>query len=149
MDSFFAEAKKYVSAAEKWWGVQPKARQAGYMIIGTTIAAAIVGGPIWQYTACALLTNALFWYEFKDSPRVIEFLRKHGAKIDMTISVLSIFMAGATLGGFLTGLMFGSYFTLFRIWKLSELPAVEDSVVSKPGVLGVTAEGHEVLEGAK
>lgn len=149
MDSFFAEAKKYVSAAEKWWGVQPKARQAAYLIVGTTVAAAIVGGPIWQYTACALLTNALFWYEFKDSPKVMEFMRKHGAKVDMVISVMSIFMAGATLGGFLTGLMFGSYFTLFRIWKLSDLPVVEGPSGPKAGVLGVTGEGHEVLESAK
>lgn len=149
MDSFFAEAKKYVSAAEKWWAVQPKARQAAYLIVGTTLAAAIVGGPIWQYTACALLTNSLFWYEFKDSPKVMEFMRKHGAKIDMVISVMSIFMAGATLGGFLTGLMFGSYFTLFRIWKLSDLPVVEGQSGPKAGVLGVTGEGHEVLEGAK
>lgn len=149
MDSFFTEAKKYVSAAEKWWHVQPKARQAAYLIIGTTVAAAIVGGPVWQYTACALLTNALFWYEFKDSPKVMEFMKKHGAKVDMLISVLSIFMSGATLGGFLTGLMFGSYFTLFRLWKLSDPLPVEASSVRTDQVLSVTADGHEVLEGSK
>lgn len=146
--SFLDEVKFFVNdwwaRGKTWWKGLEKPQEAMWIMVLTSVAAALVGGPVFQYAMCALITNALFWYEFSESPRVMLFLQAHGKKVDIVMSVLSIFMGGMTLGGFLTGLMFGSYFTLFRMWLLPNYLPPHGAVVEVAAAITETPVPVEV-----
>lgn len=140
MTTVLYQARSYWDTTVHWWNRQDQGVHAKIILVGTTLGAILVGGPVFQYTMVALVTNALFWWEFKDSPRIMAFLCRWGRHLDITISILSIFAGGLTLGGFLTGLMFGSYFTLFRQWLLPRWAAAHPEYINvkkvEPKALG-------------
>lgn len=145
LNTIWDTVKSVCRKVREWFSHLDKPTEAKVLIAGTTVASALIGGAVFQYAATALLTNALFWYEFKDSPRVMAFLDKYGKYIDGVISVLSVVSSGATLGGFLTGLMFGSYFTLFRFWLLPDRKKAV-KIVRDENVGGEVAEGVIIEE---
>ena len=92
-------------------------------IAGMTISCFLVGGFVWQYAFAGLLTNIMFWWIFNDNQNVIQFLKERGHWVDICITVASFTGAGGTVAGFLTGLMFTAYFTLFRSIFAPPLPS--------------------------
>lgn len=143
MTRYLSQARGYWETVAQWWRSQDIGVHSIIILVGATVGAILVGGPVLQYTMVALITNALFWWEFYDSPRVMAFLNRWAGHIDITISVLSIFAGGLTLGGFLTGLMFGSYFTLFRRWLLPKWAAANPQHIH----VKVKEQGKEVRSG--
>lgn len=114
-----------------WFAGQNKMGRTILICAVTTTLAVVTGGPAFQYAMIAIITNTLFWLEVWEMPRVMRFLYKWGAKIDLILSVASMFGGGLSVAAFFTGFMFGSYFTIFRMillptWAASHPEMVED-----------------------
>jgi hypothetical protein len=102
--------------ARNWWaGMSDSQQNAGLAITGFTGICLLTGGAIAQFAIAAVLTNVCFWYLVKDSPKTMEFTRRHGRKIDIAVTIAAVFGSGGTLGGFLLGLFFASVATFFRV----------------------------------
>lgn len=99
----------------KLWGLTPRQKRA-LLIGGALLALGAVAGPlILQVTIGGLIVNGLLWMLIKDSDLLMGIMNKHGAKIDTVVTLGGILGGGATSAvGWLTGVMIGGFFTVFR-----------------------------------
>lgn len=99
----------------KLWGLTPRQKRA-LLIGGALLGLGSIAGPMMlQVTIGGLIVNGLLWLLIKDSEALMNFMNKYGGKIDVVVTLGGILGGGATTAvGWLTGVMIGGFFTVFR-----------------------------------
>lgn len=108
------KAKELFSVAKEFWGTLSR-KQKQAVGIGAAMfgGAALVGGAVFQFAMGGIIVNVLLWSILKDMPLAMNFLRKHGSKIDIGITIFGL-VSGGGLGAWLTVVMTTGFFTVFR-----------------------------------
>tara|TARA_B110000211_G_scaffold207722_1_gene243773 strand:- start:700 stop:1146 length:447 start_codon:yes stop_codon:yes gene_type:complete len=101
--------------AKEWWAaltvrqVMAAGIGAGMLAIG-----GLAGGILFQAAIGGLIINTLLWFMIKDSDLMMRFMERHGIKIDVAITLIGILSGGNSATSWLTAVMFGGFFTVFR-----------------------------------
>ena len=111
-------AKAFNTFAEKakaWWvALSPRQVVAAGIGAGMLAIGAIAGGILFQAAIGGLIINTLLWFMIKDSPVMLQFMQKHGIKVDVVITLAGILAGGKSATSWLTAVMFGGFFTVYR-----------------------------------
>lgn len=113
----------------KWWReAHPKQRVALGVGVGVLGVSFLVGGVFIQAAVGAGITVGLLGMEFHDSPWVGRFMRKHGKKLDMALTIVGVIAGpGGGITAILFGFLLGGFFTIMRLllWPEEVVVAAE------------------------
>lgn len=115
--SIVEKLKGLVDKAKALWsGLNTEQQTAAVMGAGGFVVAAAIGGVVLQAAFIAVVFNFAMFRLMHDSPKIKEFISKHNVKLDLTLSILSfIFSPLPGVGGAITAIMTGVYFSVFRV----------------------------------
>jgi hypothetical protein len=104
-----------VAKMKAWWAaLSPRQVLAAGIGAGMMGIAWLSGGILFQAAIGGLIINTLLWFMIKDSELMMAFMERHGIKIDVAITLIGILSGGNSATSWLTAVMFGGFFTVYR-----------------------------------
>ena len=97
-------------------GILTPRKKRALMIGGALLGLGFIAGPVVQLAAVGgLIVNGLLWMLIKEQKPLMGFMNHFGGMLDIIITFGGIFSSGvSSVTGWLIGIMFGGFFTVFR-----------------------------------
>jgi len=106
----------FIVKIREWWrGLSKRQHTAAFIGLGMLGIGILAGGIMLQAALGGLIINTLLWVMIRDSEWAMNLMQKYGGKIDAAITLVGLLGGGGAATAWLTAVMIGGFFTVFRI----------------------------------